>query len=108
MRKTKIVASLGPATDDPNVLRGLIRAGMNVARVNLSHGTLEEGMERYHTVRAVAEEEGVYIGILADMPGPKVRAAATSRNQPKIPKSNQQYSSFQLSREIFDVNSFEV
>lgn len=75
MRKTKIVASLGPSTDDPHVLRGLIRAGMNVARINLSHGSLDEGMARYEAVRAMALEEDVHVGVLADLPGPKVRAA---------------------------------
>lgn len=75
MRRTKLVASLGPATDDPEVLRGLIRAGMDVARVNLSHGTVDESMERFNTVRRIAAEEGRYVGVLADLPGPKVRTA---------------------------------
>jgi len=75
MRRTKLVASLGPATDDPEVLRGIIRAGIDVARINLSHGSLDDGMERYDTVRAIAAEEGRRVGILADLPGPKVRVA---------------------------------
>ncbi len=75
MRRTKLVASLGPATDDPEVLRGIIRAGIDVARVNLSHGSLDEGMERYDAVRAISAEEGKTVGVLADLPGPKVRTA---------------------------------
>ena len=75
MRRTKLVASLGPATDDPEVLRGIIRAGVDVARVNLSHGSVDEGMERYNLVRKIAAEEGRYVGVLADLPGPKVRTA---------------------------------
>lgn len=75
MRRTKLVASLGPATDDPEVLRGIIRAGVDVARVNLSHGSVDEGMERYNLVRRIAAEEGRYVGVLADLPGPKVRTA---------------------------------
>ena len=75
MRRTKLVASLGPATDDEEVLRGIIRAGMDVARVNLSHGSVDEGMVRYNAVRRIAKEEGRYVGILADLPGPKVRVA---------------------------------
>jgi len=75
MRRTKLVASLGPATDDPEVLRGIIRAGVDIARVNLSHGSLDDGMERYDAVRAIAAEEGRTVGILADLPGPKVRTA---------------------------------
>ena len=75
MRRTKLVASLGPATDDTEVLRGIIRAGVDVARINLSHGSLDEGMERYDAVRAISAEEGRKVGILADLPGPKVRTA---------------------------------
>ncbi|MGI9608086.1 MAG: pyruvate kinase [Acidimicrobiales bacterium] len=75
MRRTKIVASLGPATDDDEILRGIIRAGVDVARVNLSHGSVDEGMARYNAVRRVSAEEGRHVGILADLPGPKVRTA---------------------------------
>lgn len=75
MRRTKLVASLGPATDDPDVLRGIIRAGVDVARVNLSHGSVDDGMERYNAVRKIAAEEGRYVGVLADLPGPKIRTA---------------------------------
>ena len=75
MRRTKLVASLGPATDDTETLRGIIRAGVDVARINLSHGSIDEGMERYDAVRAISAEEGRKVGILADLPGPKVRVA---------------------------------
>ena len=75
MRRTKLVASLGPSTDNPEILRGIIRAGVDVARINLSHGSLDDGMERYDAVRAIAAEEGRKVGILADLPGPKVRVA---------------------------------
>lgn len=51
---------------------------MNVARINLSHGSIDDGMVRYRAVRAAAEEEGIHVGVLADLPGPKVRAAAFS------------------------------
>jgi pyruvate kinase len=76
MRRTKLVASLGPATDDPEVVRGLVRAGMDVARINLSHGSVDDAMVRYNTVRKIAEEERTHVGIIADLPGPKVRVAA--------------------------------
>ncbi len=82
MRRTKLVASLGPATDDDSVLRGIIRAGVDVARVNLSHGSVDEGMERYNAVRRIAAEEGRHVGILADLPGPKVRVAKFSEETP--------------------------
>ena len=53
----------------------MIRAGMDVARIGLAHGTLDEGIERYQRVRSVAKDEGTRVGILVDLPGPKVRAA---------------------------------
>jgi pyruvate kinase len=75
-RRTKIVATIGPASDDPSVLRGLAEAGMDMARLSLAHGPVELSLERLRRVRAVADEVGRNIGTLADLPGPKVRAAA--------------------------------
>ena len=72
-RRTKIIATIGPASDDPKVLRGLMEAGMDIARINLSHESLELALDRYHRIRSVAAEVGRPIGILADLPGPKVR-----------------------------------
>ncbi|MGI8776444.1 MAG: pyruvate kinase [Acidimicrobiales bacterium] len=74
-RRTKIVATIGPASDDPRVLEGLVAAGMNAARISLAHGPLEEALERMHRVRAVAGEQRL-IGVLGDLPGPKIRAGA--------------------------------
>ncbi len=75
MRRTKIVATIGPASDDPGTLRKMIAAGMDVARIGLAHGTLEEHLEKYHNIRAAAAAVGANVGILADLPGPKVRCA---------------------------------
>ncbi len=72
-RRTKIVATIGPASDSPDVLRRLIEAGADVARIGLAHGTLDDALARYRTVRAVAAEVGKHVGILVDLPGPKVR-----------------------------------
>ena len=72
-RRTKIVATIGPASDSPDVLRRLIEAGTDVARIGLAHGTLDDALARYRTVRAVAAEVGKHVGILVDLPGPKVR-----------------------------------
>ncbi|MEI8240403.1 MAG: pyruvate kinase [Actinomycetota bacterium] len=72
--RTKIVATLGPASDAPPVLDELLRAGVDVVRLNLSHGTLESHIERLHAVRAAAERVGRVVAVLADLPGPKVRA----------------------------------
>jgi pyruvate kinase len=73
LRKTKIVATLGPATDDPAVLEGMVRAGLDVARVNFSHGGKDEQRRRIVALRAAAEKVGRSVGILADLSGPKIR-----------------------------------
>ncbi|MBI5090701.1 MAG: pyruvate kinase, partial [Actinobacteria bacterium] len=72
--RTKIVATLGPASESPEVLDRLIRAGVDVVRLNLSHGSVDEHITRLHAVRAAAERTGQVVGVLADLPGPKVRA----------------------------------
>jgi pyruvate kinase len=72
-RRTKIIATLGPATDQPGVLRELIAAGVNVVRLNLSHGLPEDHVKRAESVRASAAELGHEVAILADLQGPKIR-----------------------------------
>jgi pyruvate kinase len=72
-RRTKIVATLGPASDSPEKLRALARAGMNAARLNLSHGTHDEHAERVERVRAAEAEVGHPIALIADLQGPKLR-----------------------------------
>lgn len=71
--RTKIVATLGPASEAPEVLDAMIRAGVDVVRLNLSHGTIEEHVARLHAVRAASERTGAVVAVLADLPGPKVR-----------------------------------
>ncbi|TLS66655.1 pyruvate kinase [Mariprofundus erugo] len=73
IRRTKIVATLGPASESPAVLDKLVGAGVNVVRLNFSHGTPEEHQQRAENVRAAARKHGVVVGILADMQGPKIR-----------------------------------
>lgn len=75
LRRTKIVATLGPATDDPENLKKMIIAGVDVVRVNFSHGTKEEHAGRINAVRQCAKEHDRIVGILADMQGPKIRVA---------------------------------
>ena len=72
-RQTRIVATLGPATDPPGVLHELLRAGMNVARINFSHGQREDHERRIAALRAAAAELGCDVAVLADLAGPKVR-----------------------------------
>jgi len=75
MRRAKIVCTLGPAVESPEKVRELIAAGMNMARLNLSHGSYEEHQSRLDQVRAAASEAGVPIAILVDLQGPKIRLA---------------------------------
>jgi len=72
-RRTKILATLGPATDDPAVLKRLLIAGVDVVRLNYSHGKASDHARRAADVRATAHELGYDIGILADLQGPKIR-----------------------------------
>ena len=72
-RRTKIVCTLGPTSSDPETIRALVRAGMDVARMNFSHGTHEEHRERIRTVREAAQAEGKAVTILQDLQGPKIR-----------------------------------
>jgi len=74
--RTKIVATIGPASDSPELLDRLLRAGVNVVRLNLSHGTLEQQLTRLRAVREAAERMNMVIAVLGDLPGPKIRAGA--------------------------------
>lgn len=73
MRKTKIICTLGPATDDENVLRQMILAGMNVARINFSHGDYESHQKRIDTFKKIRDEMGRPVALLLDTKGPEVR-----------------------------------
>lgn len=73
MRRTKIVATLGPASDSEETLRGLIRGGVDVVRLNFSHGSAEEHQARVERVRRLAAEEERAVAILQDLQGPKIR-----------------------------------
>ena len=75
MRRTKIVATLGPATTTPESIEDLIRAGVDVVRLNFSHGTHEEHTARAQLVRELARKVGRVVGILCDLQGPKLRIA---------------------------------
>jgi pyruvate kinase len=72
-RRAKIVCTLGPAVDSPERLRELVQAGMDVARLNFSHGEHAEHADRYHKVRAASAAAERPVGILADLQGPKIR-----------------------------------
>ncbi|MDO8291308.1 MAG: pyruvate kinase [Gallionella sp.] len=73
LRRTKIVATLGPASNDQKVLEQMIRAGVDLVRMNFSHGSAQDHVKRAETVRAAAKACGRTVGILADLQGPKIR-----------------------------------
>ncbi|HEY2161183.1 MAG TPA: pyruvate kinase [Solirubrobacteraceae bacterium] len=73
MRRTKIVATIGPASRDPDTLARMVEAGMDVARLNFSHGDREIHAENAERVRAAADRAGRQVAILQDLPGPKIR-----------------------------------
>jgi pyruvate kinase len=73
LRRAKIVATLGPATDDSKVMNDVVRAGVDVVRVNFSHGELADHKRRLDLVREAARAAGRYVGVLGDLQGPKIR-----------------------------------
>lgn len=81
LRRTKIVATLGPATDSPETLAAVIAAGVDVTRLNFSHGSAEDHIERAHRVRETARAQNRYTAILADLQGPKLRIARFADNK---------------------------
>jgi pyruvate kinase len=85
-RRTKIVCTLGPATSSPAVMEQLIKAGMNVARLNLSHGTHKEHIERIQTLRKLTQGLATPIAMLLDLPGPKYRTGKLKDGQAALKK----------------------
>ena len=73
VRRTKIVATLGPASSDPRTLERMIEAGLDVVRMNFSHGTADEHRKRVELVRSLARRAGRAVGVLVDLQGPKIR-----------------------------------
>jgi len=86
--KTKIVATLGPASSSPEKLNQLIASGVNVFRLNFSHGTHEQHKINYENIRKTADEMGEVIGILLDLQGPKIRVGKFEKGKTKLIKGN--------------------
>lgn len=80
-RRTKVVATLGPATSSPEMIEQLITAGVNVVRLNFSHGSAEDHRQRAELVRKHARKQGRFVAILADLQGPKIRIARFKDNK---------------------------
>lgn len=73
MKRTKIVATIGPSSEKPKVLEEMIENGMNVARINFSHGTHESNEEAIDAIRKISEKKDIPVGIVADLQGPRIR-----------------------------------
>lgn len=84
MRRTKIVATLGPASQEPGRLRALLEAGVDVVRLNLAHATLDDHRDSVLTARRVAEEMGKIVGVLIDLPGPKMRTGMLEKEEVEL------------------------
>ncbi|MBN2701641.1 MAG: pyruvate kinase [Methylohalobius sp. ZOD2] len=95
-RRTKIVATLGPASESPKMLEKLIDAGVDVVRLNFSHGKAEDHRKRAQLVREISEGRGHYVGILADLQGPKIRIASFKEGQVEL----QEGASFSLDADL--------
>jgi pyruvate kinase len=87
-RRTKIVATLGPATDDQTVLAAMMRAGTDVVRVNFSHGKAEDHARRIAIVRAAAASVDRYVGVLGDLQGPKIRIERFQQGKVTLSEGN--------------------
>jgi pyruvate kinase len=115
MRRAKIVATIGPVSESEQALESLIKAGMNVARLNFSHGTHQEHEEKVARIRAVSKKLGLPVGVLQDLQGPKIRVGKLDAplqlaideqvclyaSQDEAPKTNNQLIPVDF-RELFD------
>jgi pyruvate kinase len=90
-RHSKIVCTIGPASRDPRILRKLLHAGMDVARLNFSHGRHAEHLATMQTLRSTAQKFGKTIAILADLQGPKIRTGALAGGAPVLLRAGQEF-----------------
>lgn len=88
MRKTKIVCTMGPSTESEEVLQELMKSGMDVARINFSHGTHEEALEKFNLIKKVREKVGKPVAILLDTKGPEIRLKSFKDGHVELKKGN--------------------
>ena len=108
LRRTKILATMGPATDDPKIVDELIAAGVDVVRINLSHGSHEEHTHRAETVRNRARASGRQVGVLADLQGPKIRIGRFVDGVVDLQEGDQFILNMELDINAGDVNQVGV
>jgi pyruvate kinase len=89
MRRTKIVATVGPATSSPEAMRALLAAGADVVRLNAAHGDVATHTERAAMSRTIAADLGQVVGVLVDMPGPKMRSGPVAGDEVELDAGEQ-------------------
>ena len=107
-RRTKIIATLGPATDDPKVLEQIIQEGVDIVRLNFSHDTHEKHQRRIEMVRSAAKQQARVIGILADLQGPKIRVSSFKTGKIKLKKGDTFTLDAALAPEVGDEKSVGI
>jgi len=105
LRRTKIVATIGPATESPKMLEKLFKAGVDVVRVNFSHGSPEAHKQRAKDIRRMSKKVGRYVGILADLQGPKIRIERFKEGHVKLVEGQQFTLDTDLAVEDGDINA---
>ncbi len=108
LRRTKIVATLGPATDDDAVFTDMVNNGLNVVRLNFSHGTHEDQTERFNRVRRLAKQCDQTVGILVDLQGPKIRIAKFKQGPIQLDVGDNFTLDCELDESLGDQNSIGV
>ena len=108
LRRTKIVATLGPATDDEDTLREIIEAGLDVARINFSHGEADEHRRRAKTLLKLAAECGRDVGVMGDLQGPKIRVRRFQDHSVKLEDGAAFFLDCTLGHEDGDSNGVSV
>jgi len=103
-RRTKILATLGPATDSLEKIQALIAAGANTVRMNFSHGQAEDHIERAKRVRQAAKNLGKYVAILGDLQGPKIRVARFAEGAVRLEVGAKFILDAELGRDEGDIN----
>src|SRR5262249_56657429 len=88
-RHSKIVCTIGPASRDPRILKKLLEAGMDVARLNFSHGSYSEHLACIQTLRSIAQKLGRTVAIIADLQGPKIRTGALAGGKAEMLRAGQ-------------------
>ncbi|ASG67925.1 pyruvate kinase [Francisella halioticida] len=108
MRRTKILATLGPASESREALTKMIKAGVNAVRCNFSHGSAEDHRKRVDLIRQIAKEQDTYVGILGDLQGPKIRLSKFKKGPVEIKKGQKFTLDADLGLEDGDENSVSI